>query len=239
MTVRRALIVHAHSQRDSFVAAMKDAIADELAGQGFAVDISDLYAKGFNPVASERDFGERENADRLIYPLEQRYGYKTGTIAPDILEEIELLLRADLVVLTFPLYWFSVPAIMKGWFDRVLLSGLCYGGKRIYANGGMAGKRAFAAFSMGARSDMVGPNGIHGELAMGMMRHLFQGTLGYVGMKVHEPFVAHYVPYVGKEAMVDMLDDLRSVTANLQDRPILPVPDLAHFDERFSFKVTS
>lgn len=233
MTAPGALIVHAHGQADSYVTAMKDVIASELAAQGYAVAVSDLHAKGFNPVASERDFGLRENPARLVYPLEQRHGYDNGTLAPDILEEIALLLAAELVVFTFPLYWFSVPAIMKGWFDRVLLSGLCYGGKRIYAKGGLAGKRAFAAFSMGARADMIGQGAIHGELATGMMRHLFQGTLGYVGMTVHEPFVANYIPYCGEQAMAAMLDDLRRTVRMLRNRDVLSVPDLDKFDERF------
>ena len=234
--MKNALIVHAHSQADSFVAAMKDVIARELAASGYTVAISDLYAKGFNPVASDADFGARENSDHLTYPLEQRHGYRTGTLAPDILDEIELLLAADVVVFTFPLYWFSVPAIMKGWFDRVLLSGLTYGGKKIYGSGGLAGKRAFAAFSMGARGDMVGSAGIHGELATGMMRHLFQGTLGYVGMDVHEPFVAYNVPYIGPAAMTALLADLGGVIAGLDERPVLRVPDLADFDDRFAPK---
>ena len=67
-----------------------------------------------------------------------------------------------------------------------------------------------------------------------MMRHLFQGTLGYVGIAVHEPFVAHNVPYIGPAAMTAVLADLADVVTRLDGRPVRHVPDLADFDNRFA-----
>jgi putative NADPH-quinone reductase len=55
------------------------------------------------------------------------------------------LLKADLVIFNFSIYWFSMPVIMKGWIDRVLVSGVCYGGKRFYDQGGLAGKKSMLA----------------------------------------------------------------------------------------------
>lgn len=230
----RALVVHAHSEADSFVTAMKDVIVAQLQADGHEVTVSDLYAKGFNPVASPADFGSRQSPDHLIYALEQRHGYESGTLAPDILAELESVLAADLLVFTFPIYWFGVPAILKGWFDRILLSGVCYGGKRLYGKGGLVGKRSFVAMSLGGREHMFGPEGLHGELVTGMMRHLFQGTLGYIGTTVLEPFVAHHVSYITDAARRDLLDNLQAATHDLETRPSLPVPDLAQFDEKLA-----
>ena len=227
----KAHLVHAHSEADSFVAAMKDVIVSQLSADGYSVTISDLYAKRFNPVASPADFGDRQRADHLVYALEQRHGFSNKTLAADILAELSPALAADLLVFTFPVYWFGAPAILKGWFDRVLLSGVCYGGKRLYGRGGLAGKRSFVAMSLGGRKHMFGPAGIHGELVSGMMRHLFQGTLGYVGSAVLEPFVAHHVPYLGATERAELLTELRSVVANIESRAIRPVPNLEHFDE--------
>ena len=228
-----AHLIHTHSEPDSFVAAMRDVIRETLDEAGAEVTVSDLYAMGFNPVASGRDFGARRNPDHLTYALEQRHGFETGTLAPDIAEELAKVLRADLLVFTFPLYWFSVPAMLKGWIDRVLLSGPCYGGRRIYGQGGLAGKRAFTAFSLGGREHMFGPGALHGELASGMLRHFFQGTLGYVGLGVHEPFVAHHVPYLSEEERAELLESLRRTVRTLDQRPLLAMPDLAAFDETF------
>lgn len=232
-----AHVVHAHSEHDSFVAAMKDVIIDQLRADGHEVTLSDLYAKRFNPVASPEDFCERRDPDRLVYALEQRNGYETGTLAPDILAEIEPVLAADLLVFTFPIYWFGAPAILKGWFDRVMLSGVCYGGKRLYGRGGLAGKHSFVAMSLGGREHMFGQDGLHGELVSGMMRHFFQGTLGYVGTRVLDPFVAYHVPYIGDPARTALLQDLRGAIADIDRRPSLPVPDLDLFDEKLAPRI--
>ena len=127
------------------------------------------------------DFEARANPDYLVYALEQRHAFEHHTMALDIRREVEALLESDTLLMVFPLYWFSVPALIKGWIDRCFLSGAMYGGKRIYGRGGMAGKRAAVGVSLGAREHMFGAQGTHGELAGGMLRHLLQGTLGYVG----------------------------------------------------------
>src|SRR3546814_10992098 len=88
--------------------------------------------------------------------------------------------------------------------SRVFVSGLCYGGKAVYSRAGMVGKRATAAFSLGGREYMFGPDGLHGPLVDGFMRSFFQGSLGYVGFEVLAPFVAYHRSEerrVGKECV--------------------------------------
>jgi len=224
-------LVHAHPEPRSFVAAMRDAIVGELHAMGHEVTVSDLYAMGFDPVLSERDFAARSNPDHLVYALEQRHAHAHGALAPDIRDEVDKVLAADMLGFTFPLFWFGVPAIMKGWIERVFLSGPFYGGKRLYGRGGLVGKRAFAAFSLGGREHMFGADAIHGELVHGMMRNFFQGTLGYVGLAVHQPFVAYHVPYVQRDRREEMLAELRDYVRELDRQPVLPVPDLDRFDD--------
>jgi len=81
------LIVHAHNEPQSFNTAMLNLAVEVLSGQGHEVVVSDLYAMNFNPVASAGDFGQRANSEHLVYALEQRNGYTTGTLAPDILAD--------------------------------------------------------------------------------------------------------------------------------------------------------
>ena len=66
------LIVHAHNEPQSFTRALCDQACETLAGQGHAVQVSDLYAMNWNPVASAADFAERADPDYLVYALEQR-----------------------------------------------------------------------------------------------------------------------------------------------------------------------
>lgn len=229
-----ALLVHAHSETGSFVTAMRNRIAETLQADGYTILHSDLYEMDWNPVLSPKDFGSRTNEDHLVYALEQRRGFKDGSLAADILIEIEKVQRADLVVFTFPLFWFNLPAILKGWIDRVFVSGTFYGGKTIYQRGGMVGKTATAAFSLGGRRDMFGPDSVHGPLVDGFLRSFFQGSLGYVGFEVIEPYVAYQVPYLSDDERRACLNDLSASFHALDSRPRVQMPDLTLFDERFA-----
>ncbi|MBR0911647.1 NAD(P)H-dependent oxidoreductase [Bradyrhizobium japonicum] len=226
----RVHLVHAHPEPRSFVSAMRDVIANEFIDMGATVTVSDLYQMGFNPVLSARDFESRKCSDYLVYALEQRHGYETGSLSQEIRDEVANVLAADVLGFTFPIYWFSVPAILKGWIERIFLSGPMYGGKRLYDRGGLKGKRSFAAMALGGRSHMFGSAGIHGDLETGMMRHFFQGTLGYVGLAVYRPFVAYHVPYVTDHDRAEMLDGLRRYTRDLERQPQMVTPDIGAFD---------
>ncbi len=223
------LLVHAHPEKHSFCAAMRDRAIATLEAAGHAVTVSDLYAMRFDPVAKAEDFRDRRDPDYLVYALEQRHAFETGTLAADIAAEVEKLMAAELLLLCFPLWWFSVPAILKGWIDRVLLSGPFYGGRRFYDRGGLAGRRALCLITAGSREHMLAEGGIHGPLE-GMLKHLLQGTLGYVGYRVLPPFVAWHVPYVDEAARGAMLDALERYLRALDRLEPLPMPRLDRFD---------
>lgn len=225
----RVHLVTAHPEPRSFCAAMARRAAAALEGDGHAVEVSDLYAMGWNPVTSAADFGERRDPDYLNYSLEQRHGWETGTIAPDVRAELERLLRADLLLLVFPVFWFSVPAIMKGWIDRVLVSGATYGGRRFYDRGPLRGKRAAVAFSLGGREHMFGEGAVHGHL-QDMLRPLLRGTLQYTGMDVLPPFAAWHVPYVDDAARRAYLGQLEAWVLGLALAEPLPAPSLDGYD---------
>lgn len=227
----RALIVHAHPEPRSFVAAMRDLAVDVLSEKGYSVTVSDLYAQGFDPVAKAEDFVERGDPTYLVYAKEQRHGKARGTLPADIAREFERVRAADLLVLTFPIFWFSTPAILKGWIDRVFISGAIYGGRRFYDRGAMQGRRALVGAALGGREHMFGPGSLHGEIGT-MLRHLLQGTLGYAGYDVAEPFFAHHVPYIDDPARERILENWCSCLQDVEDRPILPMPSLSSFDER-------
>ncbi|MBJ9752224.1 NAD(P)H-dependent oxidoreductase [Burkholderia cepacia] len=226
----KVLIVHAHPEPKSFSSALKTAAVEVLEECGHEVYLSDLYAMRFNPVASIDDFGTPSNRDYLVYALEQRHGVSTGTIDSDIREELDKLMRCDLLVLNFPLFWCSTPAILKGWIDRVLVSGTVYGGKRFYDRGGLRGKRAIVSVTLGGQAHMFQHDGIHGPLE-GMLRHLLQGTLAYTGLDVLAPFVAWHVPYITNEKRLALLKSWRERLPTLDKDIPLAFPSLDDFDE--------
>jgi NAD(P)H dehydrogenase (quinone) len=229
--MRSAYIVFAHPEPRSFTAAMRDVVRQTLRATGWRVSDIDLYAAAFDPVAKASDFRNRRDADYLVYALEQRHAYETGSLPADVRQEVDRIIASELLVLVFPVFWFSMPAILKGWIDRVFVSGLFFGGRRIYDRGGMIGKRALVVASLGGREQMFGPDGIHGELS-GMLRHLLQGTLAYVGFDVLQPFFAWHVPYIDRAARAELLRALAGHVARVDELPALPKPSLERYDER-------
>lgn len=228
----KVLIVHAHPEPASFCSAMCTAAVEELQAAGHEVVVSDLYAQQFDPVARGSDFLSRQDPDYLSYALEQRHATANNSYAPDIAAEIEKVRSCDLLILNFPMFWYSVPAILKGWFDRVFVSGVFYGGRRIYGKGGMAGKRALVAFTLGGREHMFGAGSLHGDMK-GILKPVLQGTLGYVGMTVLEPFAAYHVPYLPDAERAALLERYRGHLRRIDELPALAMPDLIHFDDTF------
>ncbi|BCF93807.1 NAD(P)H-dependent oxidoreductase [Paraburkholderia largidicola] len=231
--MRRVHIVHAHPEPHSFCTAMAHDARSRLTSRGDNVSFSDLYALDFDPVVRASDFTERARQDYLVYALEQRHALEHDTVAPDIRREVDALMASDVLLLVFPLYWFSVPALIKGWIDRCFLSGAMYGGKRIYGRGGMAGKRAAIGVTLGGREHMFGAQGIHGELVHGMLRHLLQGTLGYVGYEVLEPFFAWHVPYCSPAERAATLARWGDFVDGIDGQPVMTMPRLEDYDDVF------
>ena len=227
----KILIVHAHPEPKSFCSAMKDTAVETFQSLGHEVQVSDLHQMNWNPVASGDDFEVRSQPDYLVYALEQRESYKSGKISPDIQTEIDKLKWCDVLIFNFPMYWFSVPAILKGWIDRVFVSGFCYGGKRFYDQGGLKGKKGLLAFTLGGRQHMFGEDKIHGEMQT-MLRPLLRGSMAYVGLSVLPPFIGWHVPYITDEERQSLLKKYREYLTNLDQLEPLSFPSLANFDER-------
>jgi NAD(P)H dehydrogenase (quinone) len=227
----KIFIVHAHPEPQSFCSAMKDTAVETFQKLGHEVQVSDLHQMKWNPVASGDDFEVRSQPDYLVYALEQRESYKSGQLSPDIQAEIEKLKWCDLLIFNFPMYWFSVPAILKGWIDRVFVSGFCYGGKRFYDQGGLKGKKGLLAFTLGGREHMFGQDKIHGEMQT-MLRPILRGSMAYVGLSVLPPFIGWHVPYISDEDRHTLLEEYRAYLTNLDQLDPLTFPSLDDFDEK-------
>ena len=107
----RVLVIFAHPLEDSYGAALRDAVIESLRDGGHTVDLCDLYREGFDPVLSGRE----------------RQMYRDTTCnAENVTEHVRRLKRAEGIVLVFPSWWYGMPAILKGYFDRVWLPGVAF-----------------------------------------------------------------------------------------------------------------
>lgn len=198
------LIVFAHPEPRSFGGALRDAAIDSLTGAGHNVVVSDLYAQGFHAVAGPGDVTDRIETARFELGAEQENAAQTGCFAPEIRREMDRLLAADLLILQFPMWWFSIPAILKGWIDRVFAFGVTYDFGRTWDRGVMRGKRAMLTFSTGAPPQTFAPDGRNGDLER-VLWPLHAGVLGLCGFDVLPPFVAWAPAWVDADARAAML----------------------------------
>jgi NAD(P)H dehydrogenase (quinone) len=230
LAAMRALIVHAHPEPRSFNAALRDASVATLAEAGWTVVVSDLYADRFEPAAGREDFTTCLDPERLNLSLEQRHALSRDGLAPDIARELGRLLETDLLVLQFPLWWFGMPAILKGWIDRVFVSGAVYGRSATHERGRLRGKRALVCVTTGAPPESFGPHALNGDI-MDLLAPLHRGVLGFTGMTVLPPFVAYHVPYVGDDARRAMIAAWRHHLRELDALVPVAMPRLADHPE--------
>jgi NAD(P)H dehydrogenase (quinone) len=212
----KIFIVHAHPEPRSFVSAMRDAAVDELGAGGHEVRVSDLYAMRFQPVLDRHDFTTTMDPGYLKPQREQLHAVKEGGLSPEIEAEVEKLFWCDAVLFTFPLWWFSMPAILKGWVDRVFVMGRVYGGgKGIYETGPLRGRRGMLALATGGPQPVFSPGGRNG--AMGPLLYPIQhGVLSFVGLEVLPPFVAYGAAHVTQEERAATLRSFRERMRTLE-----------------------
>jgi NAD(P)H dehydrogenase (quinone) len=111
----KVLIIYCHPSKNSFTYEVKEAFIKGLESAGHSYEISDLYADGFNPVLSEKEY-IREG----FYNLD-------SLVAEDVLFEQKKINEADAIVFIYPDFWTSSPAMLEGWFQRVWTYGFAYG----------------------------------------------------------------------------------------------------------------
>ncbi|WP_137392248.1 NAD(P)H-dependent oxidoreductase [Rhodoligotrophos defluvii] len=199
------LIVYAHPEPSSFSAALRDRAAEALRASGHEVAISDLYAEGFNPVAGRHDFHSVADPDRFHYQSEQAHAAREQAFSPELVREQRRVAAADFLILQYPLWWGAPPAILKGWFERVLAYGFAYVDGHRFDTGLFKGRRAMLSVTTGGTTERFGPTGVYGEIDR-VLWPVQRLTLQYMGYEVEEPFVAYGTPRVGDEGRAAYLD---------------------------------
>lgn len=183
-------IVHAHPEPQSFNHALTAMAQQVLSEQGHEVKVSDLYRMNFDAVSSRKNYTTCKDANFFKPQLEEVYAYEHDGFIPEIKAEMEKLVWCDMLIFQFPLWWFSLPAILKGWVDRVFAMGFAYGGGRIYDKGVFRGKRAMLSLTTGGPERMYKTGGFNGDIDT-ILFHIQHGMLYFVGMEVLPPFIVY------------------------------------------------
>lgn len=186
----RFLCVLAHPEPESFTASLARHGMRALENAGHVTDVADLYAMNFDPVSDRRNFVGTANSVRFDQQVEEKAASATRSFSAELQNEMDRLESCDVLVLQFPIWWLGMPAIMKGWIDRVFAIGRTYGGGRWFDRGMMRGKRAMIAVTIGGTERAYSPEGIYGPAA-DVLRPINHGILAFCGFDVVEPFIAY------------------------------------------------
>lgn len=175
----RALVVFAHPVPESLNAAAHKVVVDTLESKGWDVDDCDLYVEGFDPVLSTEERRNYHNTDINCAPVQ---GY------------VDRLRAADAFILCFPVWNFGYPAILKGFFDRVMLPGVtfqlvdgklapCLNNIRKTAAITTYGSTPFRAFLAGDPPKKLFKRAIWGTLRPEKMRYIAQYDMNNITQK--------------------------------------------------------
>ncbi len=215
------LIVHAHPEPQSFNGALTRTAVETLQAAGHGVEVSDLYRMRFKAVAGPEDFtGPRQNPDRFDLAAEQTRACAEGSLSADIRAEQEKVARADLIIFQFPVWWFGMPAILKGWADRVFARGFAYIAGRKYDTGFFTGKLALVSVTTGTSADTYAPDGIDGDLN-DILWPIHNGLFRYTGCDVLPPFAAFMPGRVSDEQRQAYLDAWADRLTTIETTPRL------------------
>nr|WP_287855562.1 NAD(P)H-dependent oxidoreductase [Klebsiella sp.] len=233
----KVLLIYAHPEPRSLNGALKDFAVQHLQKAGHEVQVSDLYAMRWKAGFDADDSNALPVGDVWRATRDSQYAFAHGTQRADITGEQEKLLWADMVIFQFPLWWFSMPAIMKGWIDRVYAYGFAYGvgehsdkhwGDR-YGEGTFAGKRAMLIVTAGGWAEHYAPRGINGPID-DILFPIQHGMLFYPGFDVLPPLVFYRTDKIDEHRFNTLRDELAQRLDTLTETAPIPFRRQNHGD---------
>ncbi|RAI01838.1 NAD(P)H dehydrogenase [Acuticoccus sediminis] len=212
----KVLLVYAHPEPRSLNGSLRTVAVRELEASGHEVQVSDLYADGWKSQVDRADFPSLSPDERLVPAAASGTDFVAGTLTADVMSEIAKLHWADALILQFPMWWFAMPAILKGWVDRVFAYGFAYGvgehsdrrwGDR-YGEGTLAGKRAMLIVTAGGWEEHYAERGINGPID-DLLFPINHGILYYPGYEVLPPYVVYRVDRFDESGFEPVAEGLR------------------------------
>ncbi len=185
------LIVLSHPNKKSFGAAIADTVKKVSAEKGADKKFVDLYEEKFNPVLGPSDF--------------EAMG--SGMALPDVKKERDLIAWADVITFVYPTWWTGLPAILKGYFDRVFSYGFAYEVADGKVKGLLGGRRVILLSTTGTPSDIYSESGMHNS----MKQTQDDGIFRFSGIEDVNHYFFGAVPYAGDEGRKLYLAEIEKV----------------------------
>jgi NAD(P)H dehydrogenase (quinone) len=186
------LIIYAHPHSTSFNHAIREEIEIKLKKEKKQYDVRDLYGIKFTPALSEEDL----------------VAVKQGRVPLDVKREQEFIKNSDVLVFVHPIWWFGMPAILKGYIDRVFSYGFAYAVDDKGIHGLLPDKKVVIFNTTGGPEDNYMDHGFNDAIK----KTIEAGVFEFCAMKIvlHKYFYA--VPTVTQEERVKMLEDIKTLS---------------------------
>ncbi|ANI89501.1 NADPH quinone oxidoreductase [Arachidicoccus ginsenosidimutans] len=208
------LIVLAHPEEKSFNGAMFRKGIETLSNAGHEVKISDLYRMNFNPVSDRGNFTSMKNEAVFNQQAEELFACENDSFADDICAEQEKIIWCDVMIWQFPLWWFSVPAMLKGWVDKVFAKGKFYDNGKIFGNGFLKGKKAILSLTAGGpeKNYVSDKYGTIEEILLPIQR----GVLQFTGFSLLQPEIHYSIERISNKDRQQILENWAKRLGNIE-----------------------
>lgn len=184
------LVVYAHPNSGSLNHFFKQTVLESLQKSGEEIEVRDLNQINFNPVLS----------------LDDMNGQRMGKVADDVKTEQDFITWADRIIFIYPIWWTGMPAIMKGYIDRVFSYGFAYRYDQGIQKGLLTGKKTIIVNSHGKSNAEYE--------AMGMDKALVltsdTGIFTYSGLEIQEHFYFDKADRASQENVLDWENQLKA-----------------------------
>ncbi|WP_116473992.1 NAD(P)H-dependent oxidoreductase [Zobellella maritima] len=219
------LIVYWHPEPASFNAAMLRTASRVLRAQGYEVRISDLHELAFNPVSGRHNFTTTANPEYFKQQDEEAHATRHDGFAEDIHTERQKLAWCHLLIFQFPLWWSGMPAIMKGWVDRVFTCQHDDETKYPCDAAPFRDKRAMLSLTTGGPESQYLAGGPLGTMS-DILHPIHSGMLALAGFQVLAPFVAYQPACLCEHGRIALLEQYACRLRGLEQEAATPFPSI-------------
>ncbi|TPG38126.1 NAD(P)H-dependent oxidoreductase [Flavobacterium pectinovorum] len=195
------LIIYAHPNSASLNHFFKETVVESLEKSGQEVVVRDLNQINFNPVFS----------------LEDMNGQRMGKVVNDVQTEQDYITWADQLIFVYPIWWTGMPAIMKGFIDRVFSYGFAYRYDQGVQKGLLTGKKAIIINSHGKSNSEYEAIGMDKALALTSDTGIFN----YCGLEIQEHFYFDKADRASAENILEWENQIKATFTNINEVSVL------------------
>ncbi|MDC0074464.1 NAD(P)H-dependent oxidoreductase [Alphaproteobacteria bacterium] len=232
----KVYMIVAHPENNSFNSSIANAQKNVLIENGYKVRFSNLYKDNFNPLLTRKDFKGLETFDLVQFPKAQNDSHINNKVNDEVLNEQKNLLWADILILQFPMWLYGMPAILKGWCEKVLSEGFAHkpSDNIWFEKGKMSNKKLLLSITTNGKRESFSSRGRHGSMDIILWPIL--NSFWFSGFKILEPLIAYNVVKCSNLERQKFILKAETTVLNIKNRNLLEVHSLDDYNKDGTLK---